>query len=320
MKTLLTERFGLEYPVIQAPMAFAAGGALAAAASRGGALGMIGGGYGDPEWIRTQYDLAGDARVGCGFITWRLSQQPWLLDEVLERKPVAVFLSFGDPAPYAEKILNNDTALVCQVQTLKDARRAVEVGADVIVAQGAEAGGHGEIRGTMALVPEISDEIARLDSNALLVAAGGISDGRGLAAARVLGAEGIVMGTRYWASREALVLPKVHQAAIAATGDETVRTRILDMVRGFEWPERYTARAHFNDFLRQWHGREEVFQDGLEQRREAWEKTQKSGDPANSAIFVGEGLGLIAEIISAEDIARIVSAQASDILAEKGTG
>ncbi|KJZ21625.1 nitronate monooxygenase, partial [Tritonibacter mobilis] len=178
MKTRLTEAFGITCPVIQAPMAFAAGGALASAVSGAGGLGMIGGAYGDAEWIEQQFGIAAGARVGCGLITWKLAEQPQLLDLVLAHEPVAVFLSFRNPEQFAPAIRNAGVPLICQVQTLRDARQALACGADIIVAQGADAGGHGEARGTFALVPEIADEIARQNSQALLCAAGGVTEGQ----------------------------------------------------------------------------------------------------------------------------------------------
>ena len=97
MKTLLTKAFDLSVPVIQAPMAFVAGGALASAVSRAGGLGLIGGGYGDADWLETQFLAAGDQPVGRGFISFSVADRPELLDQVLDRGPTALFLSFADP-------------------------------------------------------------------------------------------------------------------------------------------------------------------------------------------------------------------------------
>ena len=104
LRTRLTERLGIEHPVLSAPMAFVAGGALAASVTRAGGLGLIGGGYGDGDWLDQQLAAAGNQAVGCGFITWSLARQPHLLTKVLERSPRAVMLSFGDPATFAPKI------------------------------------------------------------------------------------------------------------------------------------------------------------------------------------------------------------------------
>lgn len=237
LSTRLTARFGLRYPIINAPMAGAAGGRLAAAVSRAGALGLIGGGYGDRAWIEAQFDEAGDAGVGCGLITWALERSPEALEAVLERRPRAVFLSFGDPRPFAARVVAAGVPLFCQVHNRADARLAIDAGADVIVAQGSDAGGHGDLgRGTFSLVPEIADLLAVRAPNTLLCAAGGVADGRGLAAAIALGADGVLLGSRLWATCEAAVSDAMHSAAIDADGDSTLRTSVMDIVRGSTGP------------------------------------------------------------------------------------
>lgn len=142
-------------------MAIAAGGKLAAAVSGAGGLGLIGGGYGNEHWLSEQFDAAAHQPVGCGLIAWSLQEQSHLLDAVLARAPTALFLSFGDPEPFAADIKAANVPLICQVQTRRDAVHAINIGADIVVAQGAEAGGHGEKRATVTLVPEVADLIAR---------------------------------------------------------------------------------------------------------------------------------------------------------------
>ena len=136
LRTRLTERLAIKHPVLSAPMGMVAGGRLAAAVTRTGGFGMIGGGYGDASWLEQEFAAAGDARVGCGFITWSLARKPELLDLTLGRNPVAVMLSFGAPEPFAAKIRDSGALLICQVQSLAAARRAVEARADILVAQG----------------------------------------------------------------------------------------------------------------------------------------------------------------------------------------
>ncbi|WP_027233917.1 NAD(P)H-dependent flavin oxidoreductase [Leisingera caerulea] len=314
MKTRLTEALGIACPVIQAPMAFAAGGALASAVTDAGGLGMIGGAYGDAAWINQQFDIAAGTRAGCGLITWKLAQQPHLLDQVLARDPAALFLSFGNPAPFAPAVRDAGVPLICQVQTLRDARQALDCGADIVVAQGADAGGHGEARGTFALVPEIADEIARRNSKALLCAAGGITDGRGLAAALMLGADGAVIGTRFWASREALVHPRILARALSATGDDTIRTRVVDVVRGFDWPGRYNGRVLRNPFIRKWHGSEDALKLGTGAEAAQWAAAQDAGDPDVATAFAGEGIGLIRSAPPAGEILVSLAADAQRCL------
>ncbi|MGR3803593.1 NAD(P)H-dependent flavin oxidoreductase [Marinibacterium profundimaris] len=293
IETRLTRRMGLDHPVILAPMAGVAGGRLAAAVNRAGGLGLIGGGYCDAAWIDAQFGEAGNAAVGCGFITWRLAGAPEVLDHVLERKPRAVLLSFGEVAPFAEKIRAAGVTLICQVQSRADAEVALEEGAEVIVAQGGEAGGHGARRATMTLVPEVADLLAAKGSDALLVAAGGIADGRGLAAALMLGADGVMLGTRLWASAEALVPEGQIEAAMQASGDATLRTRAVDVVRDLPWPEPYDIRVLGNRFTERWHGDLEGLRAARATEGPRWQAAFAAGDAETGNPVVGEAIGLI---------------------------
>jgi nitronate monooxygenase len=315
LPTRLTERLGLEHPIIQAPMAFAAGGRLAAAVSQAGGLGLIGGGYGDADWLEAEFRAAGNARIGCGFITWALDRQPHLLDAVLAHRPAAVFLSFGDPRPHVGRIEAAGARLILQVQTLADAEIALDAGADVVVAQGAEAGGHGERRATFTLVPEVADLIARRAPATLLCAAGGIADGRGLAASLLLGADGVVVGTRFWASTEALVHANMHAAAVGASGDDTVRTTVTDLIRGYGWPERFDIRVKRNAFVDRWHGREDALRDALAVESGRYLAATRAGDAATAAVIVGEAVGLIHAIEPAAVILERMVAEAERLLA-----
>ena len=295
IETRLTRRLGLVHPVIQAPMAMAAGGALAAAVSRGGGLGLIGGGYAERDWIDREWRAAGNESVGIGFITWHfmraLEHDPALLDDVLAREPRAFFLSFADPTPLASRIRDAGVPLIAQVQTRRDGQRALEAGADVIVAQGSEAGGHGERRATMTLVPELVDLAAGTDT--LVCAAGGIADGRGLAAALMLGADGVLVGSRFWASEEALVQPGMLDAAFQATGDDTIRSSVMDIARHLDWPDRYTARVLRNAFTERWHDDVEGLLAHAEVEAARWAEAWERGDPTVANTFVGEAAGLI---------------------------
>ena len=310
LKTKLTERLGIDHPIIQAPMAIAAGGRLAAAVSSAGGLGLIGGGYGDTDWIAEQFSVVDQQSVGCGLITWSLQQNPHLLQFVLAHEPLAMFLSFGDPAPFTSDIKATNVKLICQVQTLRDAKRAMDSGADIIVAQGAEAGGHGEKRATFTIVPEVADYIASHSPDTLLCAAGGVADGRGLAAALMLGADGVVIGSRFWASEEALVHPNMLQAAVAATGDETIRSSVMDIARRLAWPKRYTARVLNNAFTMRWH--DDV--DGLiavaETEAKKWSTAWVAGDVTIANTFVGEATGLIGSIRPAAEILETIVSEA----------
>ena len=315
LRTRLTERFELDHPVISAPMGFAAGGKLAAAVSAAGGLGLIGGGYGEERWLREQISAAGNQRVGCGFITWSLKKQPHLLEIALEGAPAAMFLSFGDPEPFVNRIRQAGVPLICQIQTSADAQRAIDLGADVLVAQGAEAGGHGEKRGTFTLVPEVADLISARASETLLCAAGGVGDGRGLAAALALGADGVVVGTRFWASEEALVHPNLQAAAVSANGDDTVRSRVIDMVRGLDfWPARYDMRTLRSATTDRWHGKEGELRAVAHLEVARYAEGAAMGDARSVSGIAGEAVGLIHGIAPAGTILRTMISEAEEIL------
>lgn len=316
--TRLTRALGIERPIVSAPMAFAGGGALAAAVSRAGGLGLIGGGYGDPAWLDQQFAAAAGARVGVGFITWSLRKSPALLTDVLRHRPAAVMLSFGDPRPFADEIRAAGAKLICQCQDMAHVMDAVEVGADVVVAQGAEAGGHGASRGTLSFVPEVADHLAEHAPDTLLLAAGGIADGRGLAAALVLGADGALVGTRLWAAREALVAPAHQQAILDTDGDGTVRTTVADIARQLAWPRGFTARIRRNAFTARWHGREAELEAAIATEGPRYRQAFAAGDPENTGVWFGEAAGVIHSIETAGDIVRAMAADAERRLASAG--
>ena len=319
LRTRLTERLGIEYPIISAPMGLLAGGKLAAAVTHAGGLGLIGGGYGNCDWLDREFAEAGNARVGCGFITWSLAKKPELLDQVLEKSPAALMLSFGSPVQFAARIKQSGVPMICQVQSMAHAREAVDVGADVIVAQGGEAGGHSGNRSTFTLVPEVADFLAKAAPGTILVAAGGIADGRGLAASLMLGADGVLIGSRLIASSEASAPREFQQAITAADGDSTIKTTVIDVVRNYEWPgQEFSGRALKNRFVATWHGREGMLAEAKTNatENERYWNAFRSGDVDNTGIFVGEAAGLIGEVQSAKRILESMVKQAEQLLAE----
>ena len=292
LRTRLTDRLGIRYPVLQAPMGGTAGGALAAAVSAAGGLGLIGGGLGARDWLEREFKAAGNQRVGCGFITWGLARQPESLDVAIAHAPAAILLSFGDAAPFIPKIKAAGLPVICQIQTVAMAREALRQGADIIVAQGAEAGGHGGGRATLPLVPAVVDVAAAENPDALVVAAGGIADGRGLAAALMLGASGVMLGTTFHVAAESLASPVAKARIVASNGDNTIRTRVFDIVRDAPWPAEFTGRALANLLTTAWHGREAALAtDAAEKARYATAQRDEAFDTA--VVWAGEGIDLI---------------------------
>jgi nitronate monooxygenase len=312
--TTFTELFGVSHPIALAPMASASGGELAAAVSNGGGLGLVGGGRGDPRWLERELRIVTERTEkpwGVGFLSWSASREA--VEQALEYRPHAVLVSFGDPRPLAEPVLERGVRLIVQVTDLDEANQAVALGADVVVAQGTEGGGHGGGRSTLSFVPVVVD----LAAPRPVLAAGGIADGRGLAAALVLGAAGALLGTRFEATPEALVTAEIVNAILAAKGDDTERSRLLDIARGTPWPERYPGRSLRNAFLDQWHGRENEL-DGDEDTKAGFRQAVERGDPAVLPVWASQAVDLITQAVPAADLVGSLVAEAEVALTGAG--
>ena len=185
--TRLTRRFGLNHPIVSAPMQRIAGGAFASAVSRAGGLGLIG--VGDPIWYKEQFSQTGRERVGCGIASSALSEQGLL--QLLTHRPRVIVNTEGDPRRFADAIRQASVPLICQAKSVEDARYAVEAGAEVVIAQN-----EASEDSLFTLVPALADYLHHADHDIILLASGGITDARGLAAALVLGADGVVLGHR----------------------------------------------------------------------------------------------------------------------------
>jgi nitronate monooxygenase len=326
MQTRFSTAFRLTTPIALAPMALAAGGALAAACANAGALGLLGGGYGDLPWVQREHALAlrlmPDAapRLGCGFITWKLDEDAsaldWLLDQA--HTPAALMLSFGDPRPYAARLAARGVPLICQIQQLAQLPACLEAGAAVIVAQGAEAGGHGmnslNGRSSFSLVPELADALAARSPHTLLLAAGGIADGRGLAAARVLGADGVLLGSRLWASAESLASAGAVNAALAASGDDTARSAVFDILRRKHWPAPYDFRALRNGLHRQWEARVDALRSAPDAARADYDAGVAAADFDRAHVTVGEAVGLMHDAPPAAELIARITREAQGLL------
>lgn len=316
--TRLTRLLGVECPVMLGAMDTVADARLTRAVSEAGGFGVLGGGYGNADWLRAQLAeleavrAASGLKFGVGFITWSLARQPELLDLVLAARPDAIWLSFGDCAPFAAVIKAAGVPMICQVQTVEMARDAVAKGADIIVAQGAEAGGHGASRGTFALVPAVVDAVG---DRAVVLAAGGVADGRGLAAALMLGAEGVVVGTRLYASVEAAVQPVAKQRVVAASGDDTVRSAIFDIARRLDWPEPFTLRSLVNAHAERWMGREAELKRTIETQAPLYQAAREAADFDIAAVIVGEAAALVHEVLPAGAIIAEMVETAEALLA-----
>ena len=309
LHTAFTKLFSVQHPVALAPMGGVSGGALAAAVSNGGGLGLVGAGREDPGWLDRELEIVAsgtDKPWGVGFQCWATDLAT--IERALARHPRAVMLSFGDSRPLLALIRSAGAALIVQVTDLDEARRAIDAGADVIVAQGTEAGGHGGRRSTLPFVPIVVD----LAAPTPVLAAGGIADGRGIAAALALGAAGALLGTRFLVAFEALVSPPVTKAIIEGAGEDTYRSRVSDIARGAPWPSRYPARTLRNPFFDRWRGREdELAADPAAQQ--AYQEAVATGT-LPEPVWASEAIDLITDVSPAADLVGALVAQAEQAL------
>jgi nitronate monooxygenase len=219
-------------------------------------------------------------------------------------------LSFGDPRPFAPAILNTGSKLICQVQTVAQAREATEAGAHMIVAQGTEAGGHGQSVPLITLLPLVADACPDIPA----VAAGGLADGRGLAAAMMFGAEVVLMGTRFYASEEAEAHPEAKRRIVAAESGQTVRSIVFDLSRRIRWPDPYTGRVLRNLHTERWLGHEDELDAAAEQVGQDYAAARERGDFDIAGVIAGEACALIHDMPQAGDIVKRIVAEAERLL------
>jgi nitronate monooxygenase len=313
LTTPLTRTLGVQHPILLAPMDVVAGARLVRAVSNAGGFGILGGGYGDRSWLEQESaKLKGfSAALGIGFITWSLAKRPELLDIALTARPRAIMLSFGDPKPFAPRIKAAGALLICQVQDEDMAGQALDAGADILIAQGTEAGGHGASRTTLDVVPAIVDLAA---GRVPVVAAGGIADGRGLAAMLMLGASGVLLGTRFYASQEADIAEEAKQRVCAASAGGTVRGIIFDLSRNNVWPAPFTGRCLVNDHARRWMGREVELMQNVREVAAEYATAKATGNFDVAAVIAGEAVGLIHDIPPAAEIVHRIAGEAEQIM------
>jgi nitronate monooxygenase len=314
--TPLCTLLGIEFPILNASMAGTATGQLAAAVSEAGGFGMIGGTNPDgASWVREQIRIARSLTArpfGVGFIS-SFPDTEELARVALDEGVAAINHSFADPTPFIGPAHAAGVKVFVQVQTLVQAIRAARAGVDVIIAQGGEAGGHAGALGTFALLPAVVDAVAPIP----VVAAGGIADGRGLAASLLLGAQGAWMGTRFVTSHEWGGASWEQEAVLAATSDDTVQTRLYDLIGERPFPAENPDRVLRNAFIDRWTGRESE----IPAHREALQAEVSAGneraDLAVAGVSAGVAAGLITTARPAGEIVRDIVQEAEDLLRER---
>ena len=316
ISTPLCTLLGIERPILNASMAGTATGHLAAAVSEAGGFGMIGGTNPDgASWVREQIRIARSLTArpfGVGFIS-SFPDTEELARVALNEGVAAINHSFADPTPFIAPAHAMGVKVFTQVQTLKQAITAARAGVDVIIAQGGEAGGHAGALGTFALLPAVVEAVAPIP----VVAAGGIADGRGLAAALLLGAQGAWMGTRFVTSHEWGGPSWEQEAVLAATSDDTVQTRLYDLIAERPFPADNPDRMLRNAFIDRWNGRESE----IPAQREALQAEVAAGheraDLAVAGVSAGVSAGLITAARPAGEIVRGIVQEAEALLRER---
>jgi len=324
MKTALCTRLGIELPIIQAPMGGAAGPALAAAVSNAGGLGMLPLWRADIEALRRQIrETRAQTQRPFGInLNLDFPQEERLAACLEERVPVISFF-WRDPSALVQRAKAAGAIVLHTVGSAADAKRAVDCGVDIIVAQGWEAGGH--VRGTVAtmpLIPAVVDAVAPVP----VVAAGGIADGRGLAAVLALGAAGVWIGTRFLASHEAIIHPHYRDRLLQADENDTVYTENLFDIR---WPNA-PHRTLRNQTVEAWEaagrplpgkrpGEGEVIATSRSQGPIVRYQSYTPGNDAEGdidalSLWSGQSVGLVSKVQSAATIVREIADEAASIL------
>jgi nitronate monooxygenase len=318
LKTRLTELLGLQYPIVSAPMAGHSGGALAAAVTKAGGLGTFGGvSPGGADWVREQARFVREQTrglFGVGFITAFIPGMMANFEACLEERVPFIIFSFGDPTPYMAKVKAAGLKTMCQVQTLEGARLALDGGADILVAQGNEAGGHS---GYLNSLPCLS-LVLEIAGDTPVLAAGGIANGRSLAAVLAAGAEGAVVGTALLATPEAVEVPdRFKELIVASDGQDTVHTRLYDILGGAPWPEGIGGRVHKNRLVEEWLGREADLPAKRDEVRAAIGEGERRRDPDVSAVWMGQSAGFVHAVLPAAEVVRRICKDAERILRER---
>ena len=309
MRTRVTDLLGIRHPVLLGPMGGGTDARLVAAVSHAGGLGLLAASFLTPEAIEAEVAMIRELTpmpFGVNLLLWRSAEK---VEAVLQQQPTVLSTAFGDPSPYVELAHDAGALHVHMVSDVPTAIAAARAGVDVIIAQGDEGGGHVGLQSTFTLVPQVVDAV-----DVPVVAAGGIGDGRGLAAALALGAEGVLMGTRFLATREAPIPDGWKRAILDAAGHDTVRTSIPDYASESAWPEPIAARAIRNAFLDRWLGREEEVRRLGNVLGDQLREARRRDDPAEMNLLAGEVVGLIHDLPSAASIVERIVKEAESLL------
>ena len=314
IKTALTDFLGVKHPILNAPMATSATAELAAAVSESGGFGMLGMGNTtpDPEWLDLQIKRVReitDKPFGVGFIT-SVNDIHELVAVAVKSKVDLIGHSFSDPAPFMTEAQDEGIKVLAQVQTLKQAMHARDIGVDLIVAQGTDGGGHTGHIGTISIVPAVVDACPEIP----VLAAGGIVDGRGIAAALALGASGVWVGSRFVASDEWFGPEWAKQALTQVSTDETIITKSYDLATDAPFPFEVGHRVIQNELTRKWHQNYEELLQQKEDVKTDIALAMKNADLSVAPVNASSASGSITSVDKASEIISNMMNEAENVL------
>jgi len=317
IRTPVCDLLGIEHPIALGGMGSIYAPALVAAVSEAGGLGAMGCHRLDPEQIRagaTAIRERTNRPFGLNFLIFDAKEECFAT--ALALRPPVIALAWPRPEQdiraYIARAHDAGAKVTFMAGGVPEAVRAVQCGADVIIAQGTEGGGHVGWQTTMALVPMVVDAVAPIP----VLAAGGIADGRGLAAALSLGADGVLLGTRFLASEESPLHPNFKQAIMDSDGHDTLLSEIPDIAAGKVWPGAM-SRTRRNGFIERWAGREWALRQRRAEALDRLRAARQSGDIDEAALAMGQDAGLIHDIPRAAEIDDRIARQAEQILGER---
>jgi NAD(P)H-dependent flavin oxidoreductase YrpB (nitropropane dioxygenase family) len=315
IRTRICDLLDIEHPIALAGMGSASSPALTAAVANAGGLGAMGCHYLTPEQIRATVGVVRQATnkpFGLNFLVFDTREDSFAA--ALDLRPAVMQFAWAKPEqdlkPYVERAHEAGCKVTYMAPTVPEAVRGAKAGADVIVAQGTEGGGHVGFMASLPLVPMVVDAVKPVP----VLAAGGLADGRGLVAALALGADGILLGTRFLASVESPLHANFKQAIVDSDGHDTQLTDIPDLAAGLVWPGAMT-RARRNRFIERWAGREWAVRRDRDAALAAMRAARQAGDAEEAPLSMGQDAGLIHDIPSAAEIVRRIAAEAEEILA-----
>jgi NAD(P)H-dependent flavin oxidoreductase YrpB (nitropropane dioxygenase family) len=314
VRTRICDSFGIEHPVVSGGMALASGADLIAAVSEAGGLGVIGCSGMTPADVDAFARAARDRTAkpwGANLLLFRAD--PAAIAAVLAVRPAVFSTAWAWPEQDLAGIFAGaheaGARVMHMASTVAEARRAAEAGADAIVAQGTEGGGHVGLIGTIALVPQVVRAVAPTP----VIAAGGIASGEGLAAALALGAEGVLIGTRLLATPEAPISDAYKRAILESDGHDTLLTEIPDIANSSVWPGAWSRVAR-NRLIEEWSGREGELRLRRGEVAARIRHARETGDRSYTPLFFGQDAGLIDAIEPAGEVVKRIVRDAEEII------